>query len=229
MKKRSAIFICILIGIIFMAGCKQEVNQLGKPKAGNTVAYIEVRDYGTIKVRFFDQEAPKAVENFVTHAKKGYYDGQSFYRIIEGSRIESGDPTKTGTGGESIWGEYFKDEFDPDLQPYYGALCMENYGVDKNSSEFFIVQSKKTFNEKILNQIEDSYNIEFSEKARKLYATKGGEPWFYEKNTVFGQVYDGYDVLEKISKVKKTDEEKGIPAEEVIIDHIKIAKYKRGR
>ena len=200
---------------------------MAKPKTGDTVAEIVVRDYGSVYVRLFDKEAPKAVENFVTHAKNGYYNGLAFYRIIENSIIEGGDPTNSGDGGESILGEDFKDEFNPNLQPYHGALCMSNAGPDTNESRFFIVQASKTYNEKILDQIGQSYNTEFNDKARKLYGKIGGAPWFYKLNTVFGQVYSGYDVLNKIAKVKKTDEEKGIPAEDVIIEKINILKYKQ--
>lgn len=226
MKKRKALCISILLVSLLLAGCHKNVSQLVKPGAGDTIAEIEVEDYGTIYVRFFKNEAPKAVENFITLAKKGFYNGQSFYRIIDGSLIESGDPSKTGTGGKSIWGKYFEDEFDADLQPYYGALCMSNSGKNTNNSEFFIVQSKKTFQREVLKQIEEKYEIKFNDKAIKLYGTVGGSPWFYERNTVFGQVYDGNHVLEKIAKVDKSNEELGIPKTDVVIKKINITKYK---
>ena len=59
---------------------------------------------GTIKMRLFPEKAPKTVENFVTHAKEGYYDGLTFHRVINGFMIQGGDPLGNGTGGESIWG-----------------------------------------------------------------------------------------------------------------------------
>ena len=61
-----------------------------------------------IKLKFFKDEAPKAVENFLTHAKNGYYNGQIFHRVINDFMIQGGDPTGTGTGGESIWKEAFR-------------------------------------------------------------------------------------------------------------------------
>ena len=75
-------------------------------------------DYGTITVKFFQEEAPLAVENFVTHAKNGYYDGVTFHRILDDFMIQGGDPDGTGMGGASIWGENLKQRFSSSfLQP----------------------------------------------------------------------------------------------------------------
>ena len=82
-------------------------SQLDKPKSGETVANIKT-NRGEIKVRLFPDKAPKAVENFVTHAKNGYYDGLIFHRVIDNFMIQGGDPTGTGCGGESIWGTAFE-------------------------------------------------------------------------------------------------------------------------
>ena len=77
---------------------------------------------GVIKIRLFPDIAPKAVENFVTHAKEGYYDGQTFHRVINDFMIQGGDPTGTGMGGESIWGAPFEDEFSDYAYNFRGAL-----------------------------------------------------------------------------------------------------------
>ncbi|MBR2100671.1 MAG: peptidylprolyl isomerase, partial [Eubacterium sp.] len=74
------------------------------------------------------EAAPKAVENFTTHAKNGYYDGLIFHRVIKDFMIQGGDPNGTGMGGESIWGAPFEDEFSLDARNYYGALSMANSG-----------------------------------------------------------------------------------------------------
>ncbi len=223
--------ISILMSIIFMmglfTGCeKKEIDQFAKPHKGETVAEIVVKDFGSIHVRFFEDAAPKAVENFVTLAKEGYYNGLTFHRIIKDFMIQSGDPTGSGSGGESIWETPFKDEFTSKLQPYRGALCMANSGPDTNGSQFFIVQSSQTYNEEVLKQIELKYDLSFNKKAIELYGKVGGAPWLYRLHTVFGQVYDGYEVLDEIAMVEKLDEEKGVPAEDVIIDQVIISNYK---
>lgn len=87
----------------------------------------------------FGAECPKSVENFCVHSKNGYYNGHIFHRVIKGFMIQTGDPTGTGTGGESIWGGDFKDEFHPSLRhdrPY--TLSMANAGPNTNGSQFFI-------------------------------------------------------------------------------------------
>ena len=94
---------------------------------------------GVIEFNLFDSEAPKTCENFITHAKNGYYNGIIFHRVIEQFMIQGGDPTGTGRGGESIWGRPFEDECTPDLafnKP--GLLAMANAGPGTNGSQFFI-------------------------------------------------------------------------------------------
>lgn len=93
---------------------------------------------GNIELELFSDVAPLAVENFVTHVKKGYYDGVVFHRIIKNFMIQCGDPTGTGRGGESIWGKPFKDEFKNKVFSHPGILAMANRGPHTNGSQFFI-------------------------------------------------------------------------------------------
>ena len=94
---------------------------------------------GTIELELFDDIAPKACENFRTHAKNGYYNGIIFHRIIENFMIQGGDPTGTGRGGESIWGKPFEDECVESLKfDGPGILAMANAGPGTNGSQFFI-------------------------------------------------------------------------------------------
>lgn len=147
------------------------INQLEKPMVGETVAVFNTTK-GIIKVRLFPNEAPKTVENFVTHAKNGYYDGLIFHRVIKDFMIQGGDPTGTGRGGESIWGSCFEDEFCGGLSNLKGTLSMANAGKNTNGSQFFIVQAEE------------------------------GTPWLNDKHTVFGQVYEGMAVVDSIARVK---------------------------
>jgi len=94
---------------------------------------------GKIELKMFPKVAPLAVENFVTHVQKGYYNGLIFHRIIKGFMIQGGDPTGTGRGGESIWHKEFKNEYAPNLvfdKPF--LLAMANHGPNTNGSQFFI-------------------------------------------------------------------------------------------
>ncbi|OQV23841.1 Peptidylprolyl isomerase domain and WD repeat-containing protein 1 [Hypsibius exemplaris] len=94
---------------------------------------------GDIHVTLFAKECPKSVENFCVHARNGYYNGHIFHRIIKSFMIQTGDPKGDGTGGESIWGGEFEDEFHPTLKhdhPY--TLSMANAGPNTNGSQFFV-------------------------------------------------------------------------------------------
>ncbi len=94
---------------------------------------------GNITIKLFPKVAPKAVENFIGLAKKGYYNGTTFHRVIRNFMIQGGDPTGTGAGGESIWGKPFEDEFKPNVVfDRAGLLAMANRGENTNGSQFFI-------------------------------------------------------------------------------------------
>jgi len=91
---------------------------------------------GTMVIEFYKDEAPKTVNNFITLAKKGFYNGIIFHRVIPGFMIQTGDPTGTGTGGP---GYTFEDEFSPNLRhDGPGVVSMANSGPDTNGSQFFI-------------------------------------------------------------------------------------------
>ncbi|KAL2158333.1 hypothetical protein VTH06DRAFT_4381 [Thermothelomyces fergusii] len=94
---------------------------------------------GTIVVELYNQHAPKTCQNFATLASRGYYDGTIFHRIIRDFMVQGGDPTGTGRGGTSIYGDKFEDEIRSDLKHTgAGVLSMANAGPNTNGSQFFI-------------------------------------------------------------------------------------------
>ncbi len=192
--------------------------QFYPPQEGDPIAIIKT-NMGDIKVKLFPKEAPKAVENFTTHAKNGYYDNLIFHRVINDFMIQGGDPKGDGTGGESIWGSPFEDEFSLDLLNYRGALSMANSGENTNGSQFFIV-NKKTVSDDDISYLEESG---YPDQLIKLYKENGGTEWLDFRHTVFGQVYEGMDVVDKISGVKVNSEDK--PVEDVIIKTIEIKEF----
>lgn len=115
-------------------------DSLSKKSTGsNNPIVIFETSQGKISLELFPYNAPKAVENFITHVKNGYYDGIIFHRIIKGFMIQGGDPTGTGRGGESIWKKPFADEFSPNVVfNKKGILAMANSGPYTNGSQFFI-------------------------------------------------------------------------------------------
>ncbi len=215
------------------------ITQLDPPEKGEEIAVIHT-SMGDIKVKFFPDKAPKAVENFKTLAKDGYYDGITFHRVINDFMIQGGDPTGTGTGGESIYGGAFEDEFSPDLYNFRGALSMANSGMNTNGSQFFIVQKpgiqdgyweyidslvKEFGDSQVLfdNQSNRLVKVNYSDEARELYNENGGTPHLDYGHTVFGQVFDGMDVVDAIASVAVDENDK--PADDVIITSISFENY----
>ncbi len=188
------------------------MNQLNKPAANETTTVMHT-NMGDISIRLFPEHAPKAVENFVTHAKNGYYDGIVFHRVIKDFMIQGGDPTATGCGGESIWGHSFKDEFTPELHNLRGALSMANAGPGTNGSQFFIVQANSV-HPNFISQMKDLPDY-FPAEAVEAYAEVGGTPHLDYHHTVFGQVYEGMNVVDAIASVATNHSDK--PLEDVTI------------
>lgn len=174
---------------------------------------------GDMTFVLFPEIAPKAVENFTTHAKDGYYDGLIFHRIIKDFMIQGGDPTGTGCGGESIWNKSFEDEFSIDARNYYGALSMANSGPNTNGSQFFIVQAKDVPSN-LLAQMEQLKEQGYPQECIDNYKKVGGTPWLDFHHTVFGQIIDGTDVLEDIAGVKTGMSDK--PVYDVVIETIVV-------
>ena len=197
------------------------MNQLEKPAQGETVAVMHT-SMGDIFLRLFPDKAPKAVENFTTHAQNGYYNGLIFHRVIADFMIQGGDPNGTGTGGESIWGHSFEDEFDMDLRNYKGALSMANAGPHTNGSQFFIVQANAV-PEGMLQQMEGLSDQGYPEQVTAQYREVGGTPWLDFRHTVFGQVFDGMDVVDAIAATPVGAQDK--PLTDVVIESIEIQPY----
>ncbi len=208
-------------------------EQLKKPSKGEEVAVLQT-SLGTIKIRLFPKYAPTAVENFRKLIKDGYYNGIIFHRVMNDFMIQGGDPTGTGTGGKSAFEGYetFGDEFGRNLYNFRGAVSMANTGAPgSNGSQFFIVQTKKaqyyTLGDK------DGFLSNGGAKwAAEEYEKRGGTAYLDGQfksvtgsgHTVFGQVYEGLKVVDKIAAVKVDANNK--PLEDVVIKKAYLTKVK---
>ncbi len=224
--------IVLLAAALLLTGCAQsrpeavepsepaDLTQLEAPVPGDPVAVLET-SLGEIRIRLMPQAAPKAVENFTGLAKQGYYDGLTFHRVMDGFMIQGGDPAGNGTGGESLWGKPFEDEFSPAARNFRGALSMANSGPDTNGSQFFIVQLPP----EAMNSDMDAYmeKAGYPAELQAAYKKAGGTPWLDDKHTVFGQVYEGLSVVDAIAAVETDGSDK--PVEPVIIKTIRIEAY----
>ena len=174
-------------------------------------------NHGDLRIKLFPEHAPKTVANFIALSKDGYYDGVIFHRIIKDFMIQGGDPTGTGMGGESIYGESFEDEFSEELYNVRGALSMANAGPNTNGSQFFIVQ-----NQHLSYSKKEIARGGWPEPIAEIYAEQGGTPHLDRRHTVFGQLADeaSYEVLDAIAGVETGAMDK--PVEDVVIETIEI-------
>lgn len=227
--KKSLWSVMLLVSAVALAACgsSEEQQESGGTEPASTE---EVQGYpqleqgiteetlvdmntseGTIRIRLFPEIAPKAVENFLGHAESGYYEGVIFHRVIEDFMLQTGDPTGTGSGGESIYGEPFEDEFSDQLFNFRGALSMANAGPGTNGSQFFIVQAK---------EIKEGSASDYPQEITAAYEEMGGTPWLDGMHTVFGQVDEGMAVVDQIAAVEKGEKDK--PLEDIVIESIDI-------
>ncbi|WP_105124601.1 peptidylprolyl isomerase [Streptococcus suis] len=197
--------------------------QLSSDIAENEAAVKIKTTQGDITIKLFPEQAPLTVENFLTHAKNGYYNGTIFHRVIKDFMIQGGDPLGNGTGGESIWagkgttidaGYGFKDEISAFLYNIRGSLSMANAGAGTNGSQFFINQNTTDMSSQLSSS---SYPGKIIEAYKN-----GGNPNLDGKHTVFGQVIEGMDIVDKIATVETDSSDK--PKTDVKIEAIEILK-----
>ncbi len=194
MKSFFALSICatLLVGSFSSSLFAQKKEKKKSEKKSKSEIVVIETNMGKIELKMFRKEAPKTVENFVQLAKKGYYNGIIFHRVIDNFMIQGGDPTGTGSGGESIYGRTFNDEINKDSQLYKtgyksGIVAMANAGPNTNGSQFFICL--------IDVQLPPSY-------------------------TIFGEVVAGMDVVKAIGKVKTGANDK--PVKDVVMKKVYV-------
>jgi len=177
---------------------------------------------GDIAMRFFPTEAPMAVENFLTHAWDGFYDGIIFHRVIPNFMVQTGCPQGVGTGGHSIWGGHFGQEFSTELRHFRGALAMAQSAMPSSiGSQFYVVQNNsidantRSNYTSMLGQLDEAfhtfpdgssitYGAMLTEDALNYFMDNGGTPhldWHFNENghTVFGHVVWGMEVVDSIA------------------------------
>jgi Peptidyl-prolyl cis-trans isomerase (rotamase) - cyclophilin family len=222
--------------------------QLDKPQSGEEIAVLTT-SMGVIKLRLFADAAPKTVENFKGLIQKGYYNGLTFHRVIKDFMIQGGDPKGDGTGGESLWGKEFADEFNLNLVNIRGSVSMANAGKNTNGSQFFINQAgaskfsgwdyyKKGY--EVYKQQPDAFVQQYgswvdmtkaTDDYKKIYTANGGNPTLdgaysvlQKGHSVFAQVFEGMDVVDKIAATE-VDANNNKPVTPVKITKAEIQKY----
>jgi len=183
--------------------------------SGDTLITLHT-NVGDIKLVLYTDIAPKTCENFVGLCKNNYYDGITFHRVMNDFMIQGGDPTGTGMGGESIWGEKFEDECSENARHFKGTLSMANSGPNTNGSQFFIVHSSSC-DSSLIKQME---TFEYPKDIINNYKKLGGTAWLDGKHTVFGMIIDGMNVVDKIAQTKVDRNDR--PLNDIIIEKTTI-------
>lgn len=200
-----------------------EIMNYTAPEKGDTIIEMEIKDYGTVKFRLFPEYADKGAENFIGLANDGYYDGLTFHRVISDFMIQGGDPLGTGQGGKSLWGSSFDGGTDPHLIHVAGAVAYANSGsTASNGSQFYIVTGEQGLTDDAFSYYEN-YGYYFSENAKEAYKQNGGTPLLDGGYTVFGQVFEGLDIIYQIQYTATNASDK--PFDDVIIDSVRAVEY----
>lgn len=215
-----------------------ELVQKNTPQDSDTVAVIKT-SLGDIKAVLYPEYAPKAVENFINLAESGYYDNTYVFQSEPGVYFGAGSPEKNGDLGDEYdeKAESIEQELHQNLWPFKGALCSMTTGQEKG---FF---KKLSGNAKLLNGSRFAVlnSVEFTEDFKKelletnkddttvadAFIELGGVPNLSQQITVFGQTYEGFDVIDKLTdlEVEEDEEEVKIPVDDVMIKTIEISTY----
>lgn len=186
-----------------------------------TIKFVIHTDYGDIKGYLFN-DTPKHRDNFVKLVNEGWYDGSVFHRVIKDFMIQGGH----SASGKVDPGYRIPAEFSPNHFHKKGALAAarqpDHVNPEKKSSgsQFYIVQGR-VFNEPTLDQMQKQMEKIFSEEQLKAYSTVGGTPHLDGDYTVFGQVADGFDVIDKIAAVKTKPGDRPVEDVKMTIEIIK--------
>lgn len=202
---------------------ESEELQFQTPAEGDPIAIFNT-SAGEVRAVLYPDVAPMAVENFTRLAQEGYYDGTSFHRIVSGFVVQGGDASGTGTTGSTIWNNNpYPKEISDQLHHYSGALCAA-FSPDEDVSglsQFYFVQS-------LPEKLDDSLRTQMEEagvrtEVIEAYDAAGGLPYLDYTDTVFGQVYEGMDVVDTLAQSEV--DENGKPLEDVLLNSVTISTY----
>lgn len=197
--------------------------QLSGPQEGDPIAIFDTSE-GEIRVVLYPQYAPMAVENFTGLCEQGYYNETIFHRVVYGFVVQGGDASGTGHQGATIWNNNpYPVEYSSKLHHFSGALCAARSPDDETSttSQFYFVQSlPQPMDEALRTQLTNS---DIDPSVLDAYDAAGGLPYLDYTDTVFGQVYEGMNVVDKIALAATDDQDR--PVDQIKIEKITLSTY----
>ena len=230
MKKSTLIYtLCLLICVTVNAQKKKENKDDKMMQSSNTEHLVLIStSLGDMKVKLYDA-TPKHRDNFLKLAQENFYDSLLFHRVIKSFMIQGGDPLSKNAApgvmlGSGDNGYTIPAEFVDTIFHKKGAICAartDNPEKASSGCQFYIVQGQVMTNEQI-TMMEQQRGLKLSETQKKIYTTLGGSPWLDGGYTVFGEVVEGLDVIDKISEVKTAPGDR--PVADVFIIKVKVLK-----
>ena len=240
MRKIMSLFAALAL-VLALGGCgggksvprrktvNSEERQFVQPAEGDIIAIFET-SLGEIRAVLYPDAAPMAVNNFAGLARTGYYDGTVIWRAEYGFVVQGGDADGTGSGGGTIWSNNpYPLEASDSLRHYAGALCAA-FSAQGGTGQFYFVQALPDSVDKTLqSQLTEAG---YPEEQVAAYKAAGGLPYLDNTDTVFGQVYQGMEVVDAIACADTVKTEDGTdtfrPAEDIVISHITVTTYQAG-
>lgn len=219
--------LCLLLSVTLTAQKKKKDKDAVLPKVVDKEHVVLIStSLGDMKVKLYDS-TPKHRDNFLKLAQENFYDSLLFHRVIPNFMIQGGDPLSKNAApgvplGSGDNGYTIPAEFVDSLFHKKGALCAartENPEKASSGCQFYIVQGQVLTNEQV-SMMEQQRGIILSEKQKQLYTTVGGSPWLDKGYTVFGEVIEGLDVIDKIAAVKTAPGDR--PLQDVYIYKVTI-------
>lgn len=217
-----------LFSLILLCACSTARKGQTSSKMTQEPIVLISTSMGDMKVKLYDA-TPLHRDNFLKLVDSSFYDSLLFHRIIQGFMIQGGDPdSKNAPAGAMLGGGdngyTVPAEFVDTIYHKKGALCAartENPQKASSGCQFYIVQGK-VFSSEEMSMMENQRGLQLSAKQKELYTTVGGAPWLDGSYTVYGEVIDGLDVVDKIAGVKTSKGDR--PVENVYILHMKRVK-----
>ena len=226
---KKLFFLAFFLFVAFV-GYSQTIDKQDEKMEKETLVEMNT-SYGKIVLKLYN-DTPLHRDNFIKLVNEGVYDGLLFHRVIDKFMIQGGDPNSRDAQpgkmlGDGTLGYNVPAEFRPGLFHKRGTLCAAREGDEVNpkkessSSQFYIVQGR-VWSEADLDRMEQYMNKKFTEEQRKAYTTVGGTPHLDGEYTVYGEVVEGMEVVDKIAAAKRDRFDR--PLEDIRIENIKVIK-----
>jgi len=231
-KSKLCVFLLMMLAVLTLSGCNKSGDvPVQMRQAGDKAVHvrIEVADYGGMEFVLLKDAPDEIVKDFTERAKSGFYVGKPVYMVIKDFCIMAGEQTaesvaaaqpRTDDGGKG-----------GDFYPFYGALCITDVSDNVSAEHFTVIGADKGFISELeellaykkvtlAEYFDTAYGVKLDEETLELFKEYGGAPWLNGHCRVFGQMTEGFEVLDAISGVPVSDDAQFRPETDIVIDKV---------